>query len=203
MHLLTVERLLAGNRLDKHAAAMLRRFVTGSLSTADRLHRQGRLRHPRCPLCGLCDSVHHRLFSCQHAGTSLKELIGDDEVYDVFEAEGRYSIAATLGWIPETFTNRGLADNVIRIWKYEGNIGLVELDTERGADFAFHRERPVFWDGSCYHPTGPILATAGGSALQLQEDGKSLDSVVTISVADELPQTAAAGEFLGFFAADK
>ena len=163
--------------------------VTGGYWTNSDLQMCGLSDDDLCPLCRAPgDSVIHRCYICpasEHLWSALptqwlKEALSGSPANVMLYSR---CIVPT----PRLFTT----DPVPLERRYEF------WPAEQATTFSFNgADGPVYWDGSCFHPSNDILARAGWAAVQVNQDGTLLKAVYG-NVPANVGQSANAAEHMG------
>ena len=173
---------------------MARLAAVGAVWTRDRLAEAGYPVPPLCPLCGLPDSLRHRIYLCEHP--QVKEV--REKVAPAWAIALARADESDAMWVTGIFANPVTPGDVLaakggfHCWSMGG--GLVEDVAKEDV------EGPVVTDGSCTKHVIMDLCRAswaiGGVAVAGSEDAEAgnLGWVIRGPVWAALPQTAPGAE---------
>ena len=183
-----VQRCMKGGTTDLGYPAVLKAFITQSLWSPQRLHNAGYDVNTVCARCGApSDSLHHRLFQCPATQGLRQELLHESDLDDLRRSESRRSLMIGFQTMPQFTPERpdglGCEHQHVHHW------------THNGRDIHEIMEGTIFTDGSCTKTGPPTWTRTGWAVIKMSENG---DLLATASgrVGRQLPQTAAAGEYV-------
>mmetsp|Transcript_167938 Transcript_167938/g.534089 ORF Transcript_167938/g.534089 Transcript_167938/m.534089 type:complete len:301 (-) Transcript_167938:101-1003(-) len=168
----------------------LRQFVLGSFATNDMLYSWGKSDRPEC-LCGMEDSIEHRLWDCQLLGDYWHSLSFLPKPPSLEEARLRW-----LRRLVPPFPGRlleALGDFEYRCYKDGVEVGIADIEFQTGTR--------VCTDVSCLHPSERGLARAGAGIATLHPDG-SVAQTISFPLPKWAPHHASFAEHIAVAIAD-
>ena len=176
-------RVLCSARLSAQEARCLRQCLLSGLFTRVRANQFGYGICPNCPLCGVPDTSHHRIWICPYARHVRDDVFGAD------------IIARAANTVTYEFARSWLAP-LIGFSKHDGERFYYFNDGQRVDEEhfkGFEAGLPFYQDGSCLASSHPLLASAGSATCQLRQDG-SRGAGICCSLGHDLPQLASLAE---------
>ena len=124
----------------------------------------------------------HRCITCPAISTAAQAALGDALFSTVIQKGGDCELFLQCLWPKPSIESCPSSDPLLQF------VNMTANDKFEGGD------GEVFTDGCCFHPTNPLLARAGFSAVQMRQDG-SVHKAVYGCVPAAFPQTSLAGEY--------
>jgi ribonuclease HI len=137
-----------------------------------------------CEKCGMADSQNHRLSHCP--SPDVAELKNEKPISKAAKAFSK--------WLAEPQRDELQARTWLPVKAAHGRpLEEIHVAFPGTQAFKFDQDKPIYSDGSCFHPTEINLAIAGAALVQLDEQGETCKSL-QVTLPQGLPQTAAFAE---------
>ena len=171
------------NKLPPKQSKILLKIVSGSYYAGFDFFQMGFLAPFECSRCSSAlDTAFHRCFTCPVIETDARIKLGA-RLFDKVVAAGEKS----------PFATRLLTPTPSMKSKPMSELYLEYFGFDEGVDAFSPADGPLFVDGSCLHPSEPMIARAGFCICQVDQGGRIIKRVLGC-VPSPLPQTPLAGE---------